>query len=81
MLDGFDLRDAPYTLFAAVHTGLFFLGFDDWEVDERPPKSVWLDGDKLREHVDAIKQKRLNPEREIDGPVEQNALIEDLIVE
>jgi hypothetical protein len=81
LLGEFDLRDAPYTLFAAIHTGLFFLGFDDWEVDERPPKSVWLDSDKLKEHVDGIKQKRSQPDHQIDGPTERNALIKDLIVE
>lgn len=81
LLDGFDLRDAPYTLFEAVHTGLFFLGFDEWEADERPPKSVWLNADKLKAHVDAVKEKRLSPDTQIEGPTETNELIKDLIVD
>lgn len=64
-----------------MHTGLFFLGFDEWDADERPPKSIWLDPDKLKAHVDAVKEKRANPDKQIDGPTEQNELIKDLIVE
>lgn len=60
-----------------------FLSFEELQEDERPPKHIWLDGEKLREHMDnvrAAREERFDPdkrEREIEDPV-QNELTRGL---
>lgn len=71
-----------------MRTALIFLSFDEMEERDRPPKRIWLDGDKLREHMDMVKRRRKEEaERggrdssldEIEDPVE-NAAAKGLIV-
>jgi hypothetical protein len=53
------LVDAPYTLHQNI---VFALRVIRWEEelspDERPPKRIWLDNDKLTAHFDEVQRKR-----------------------
>lgn len=78
-----DLRELPYIWFDAIRRALTFLGFDELEPDERPPKSIWLDDEALRLHFDQVKvmreEKWGSGEERIDDPVE-NPAAKDLLI-
>lgn len=76
--DGIDgLLDLPHPIFEAVRIGHIFLSFEELEPDERPPKSIWMDGEKLSAWFDRV--KRLREEKyggrdtHISDPVENEA--------
>lgn len=59
-----------------------FLSFEELEQGERPPKSIWLDGDKLTSWFDRVKRERerkYGGGQDIADPVE-NAAAKALIV-
>lgn len=75
------LADLPYQLFHALRLALGFLSFDELPKDERPPRSIWLVGDEMRQWFKAVERQRdrkygLKSEDgvsdDIEGPVEQN---------
>lgn len=76
-----DLLDLPFTLAGAIRSALLFLSFDELPREERPPKSIWLDGRRLQEWFDEVRRDR---NRELDGkPVDdpvENAAAESLLV-
>lgn len=37
---------------------LTFLSFEELPEDEQPPKSIWLNGEKMREHFERVKKHR-----------------------
>ncbi len=41
------LWDLPHPLFTAIRMALYFLKFEELESKERPPKKIWLDGEKM----------------------------------
>jgi hypothetical protein len=53
-----DLRDCPHLLFDAIRSALVILSFDELTEDERPPKAIWTDGEKLKAWFDGIKRRR-----------------------
>jgi hypothetical protein len=73
-----DVRDAPHGTFQAIRMGLLVLSFDDLLPDERPPKRIWTDGDKLKTWFDDLKRRRdekydHNGPGEIEDPVDNTA--------
>lgn len=83
--EGYSLGDAPWTLLEAIVFGLHFLGFEEYERDERPPKRIWFDTDALEEHWADVSRKRkekfnLDGEKGIEGDVSHNAAADQLIV-
>lgn len=71
------LSDAPYTLHQAITLGLQFLGFLEMQKDERPPRGIWLDVDRLEEHFRAVERRREEKyggkDDEIENPVRNEA--------
>jgi hypothetical protein len=57
--DGFDdLRDVPHVFFEALRTAVLILSFDELPKDERPPKRIWLDGEKLTDWFKTVEKRR-----------------------
>lgn len=42
----------------AVRHAMVILSWEELPKDEKPPKRIWLDGDKLKEHFDWVERKR-----------------------
>lgn len=53
-----DLRDCPHVLFTAIKSALVVLSFDELAEDERPPKRIWNDGEKLTDWFAEVKRRR-----------------------
>jgi hypothetical protein len=53
-----DLRDAPHHVFEAIRTGLVILSFDEMVPEERPPRRIWLNGEKLSAWLEQVERKR-----------------------
>lgn len=82
-----DLYDLPYNIWNSVRHALGFLGFDELDKDERPPRSIWLDGREMRKHwrqVEATRKVKFGGKADryadegIEGDVEENAAMKDL---
>ena len=57
--DGIDhLGDCPFTLHEAILTGLRILGYEEFPKDERPPRNIWFDSDKLNAWWEEVERKR-----------------------
>lgn len=73
------MADLPYPVHDAISKGLAFVGFDELPSDERPPKSIWLDSEKLEEWFDAVEKRRKEKygdgkdNNDIEDPVENEA--------
>jgi hypothetical protein len=52
------LYDAPHLFVQAVRRALQYLSFDELAEEERPPKKIWLDNDKMTEWFDSVKRNR-----------------------
>ena len=51
------LWDLPHTLHAAIRLALYFLKFEEIpEDDDRPPKHLWLDSEKMEQWWIEVKQ-------------------------
>lgn len=82
------LTELPYTIFDAIRQGLTFLKFQEMDEDEQPPREIWLDTKRLKEHMEMVTRTRKAKygggdaddirDVPIDGPVEENALIAEL---
>lgn len=76
------LADCPYALLDAIRSALVFLSFDELEADERPPRRLWRNPDKLNDWFDGVKRKREQkyapPDQQIDDPVE-NELAREML--
>jgi hypothetical protein len=53
-----DVRDCPHVLFHAIRVALMVIGFDELDRDERPPRRIWLDNDRLSAWFKDIDRKR-----------------------
>jgi hypothetical protein len=76
------LADAPYTLVDAITMGLGFLGFEEHAPEDRPPKRIWQDPERLKAHWAAVRKRWKaggGGEQEIEDPVD-NAAAAGLIV-
>lgn len=66
----------------AIKAALAWLSYEDLPKKERPPKSIWLDADKIRAWWAEVERNR---EAEMKGEgstqdMERNAMMDDLIV-
>lgn len=52
------LADAPFTLHDAIRAGLRILSYEEFPLAERPPRHIWLDGEKLEAHWTGVERKR-----------------------
>jgi hypothetical protein len=52
------LSDAPYNLHQAIVFALRVLDWEDFSPDERPPKRIWLDNERLSAHFKEVQRKR-----------------------
>jgi hypothetical protein len=73
-----DLRDCPHHIFEAIRIAMMILSFDELDRDERPPRRIWLDADRLGEWFKEVERKRKEKysggrDRTIDDPVDNDA--------
>lgn len=78
------IRELPYNIFDAIKLALVFLTYEELESEERPPKKIWLDGEAMSKWWKAVKRRREakysgKGSDDIDGPVERNALADELL--
>lgn len=69
-------------MFNAIRQALAWLTFDELPDDERPPRKIWLNGDKMTEWFAAVKRRREEKyglssdgkisDEPIHGPTSQN---------
>lgn len=52
------LIDLPYTIHNAIISAIGFLSFEELPKDERPPRSIWMDGDALAAHWREVERAR-----------------------
>lgn len=76
------LADLPFTIFNLIANSLFFVSFDEMPKEDRPPKSIWLDSDRMEQHWAALDAKRRDKEqgRADTSKMPRNALIDQLVV-
>lgn len=81
--EGIDhLADCPYTLHQAILFALRVLQYEEFPIDERPPKHLWLDTEKLDDWWEGVERKRKakysgkgeQPEPEDEGEASVNAV-------
>jgi hypothetical protein len=69
-----ELADLPHTIFDAIRSAAIFLSFDELADDERPPRRIWRDGEKLSAHFDEVRRRRnQDTGHDIEDPVENEA--------
>lgn len=72
-----DLRDAPHHIFDAIARGNSILRFFELPDDERPPRRIWLDDERLEEWFAEVNRKRSaraeGRDKEIEDPVDNDA--------
>lgn len=63
---------------------MIFLGFEEMAVEDRPPRKIWMDDEKLVSHFERLREKR---KTEAEGntvssePMEENSLAKEMIIE
>lgn len=76
------LADVPHHLADAISKGLAFVSFDELPSDEKPPRMIWLDEERLSDWFDEVAKRReekwSGESKEIEDPV-QNAAARSLI--
>lgn len=76
------LSDAPFNLVDAITAGLGFLSFEELAMEDRPPKRIWQNPERLNAHWKAMRKRwkeGAGGTGEIEDPIE-NAAAEGLIV-
>jgi hypothetical protein len=75
------VADLPYNLFEAIRLALIFVKFEEMPKEERPPKRIWLDAEKLEAHMKWVEKQRDakysvdkdGQTKEIEDPVQNDA--------
>lgn len=75
------LYDLPFTIFNAIRYALHFLAFEELPREERPPKKIWLDGERMTEWWREVEENR---KRKFGGEgdtmsMPQNALLKQML--
>lgn len=74
--------DLPHPLFHAIRLALGWLKFEELPEEERPPKSIWLDEERMNawwaEVKRAREEKMKNPGSQSVMSMPQNKLMEEL---
>lgn len=52
------LDDLPHTLFGLINRTLLTLSWEELPEDERPPKRIWTDNEKLNSWFEDVRRKR-----------------------
>lgn len=70
--------DVPHQLFEAIQFGLTVVSWEELPKEERPPREIWLQPDKLTAHFEDVERQRKakygSEDREaIEDPVENEA--------
>jgi hypothetical protein len=80
------LHDLPYTVFDAIKLALVWLGYEELESVDRPPREIWLDNDEMAKWWKAVKRRhrarwgdKSDVDEEIEGPTQRNALTDELL--
>jgi hypothetical protein len=83
-----NVRDLPWRLFDAIRMALVFIGFEELEKEERPPKKIWLDDEKLEAWFQQVEKNRErkyggkgkgDSDETLEGESVQNRAAESLI--
>lgn len=79
------LADLPHTFFDAIRQAFSILSWEELPDEERPPKRIWLDSEKLSLHFARVKRDRerkygLKPGEQDGGPMEESGLVDDLVI-
>lgn len=77
------LDDLPWTVHTAIVTGLYYLGFEELDGEERPPKRIWDRPDEMKAWWANVERKRKEKYGQDDsggGEEQQNAAVKDMIV-
>ena len=65
--DGIDhLGECPHTLHEAILTALRILQYEEFPKDERPPRNIWMDSERLADWWEEVDRKRA-AKYKIDG--------------
>jgi hypothetical protein len=72
------LADLPATLHDAISKGLAFVSFDELPSEERPPRKIWLDSERLDEWFTEVEKRRkekygVDGNKDIEDPVGNEA--------
>lgn len=79
---GTSLRDAPYSILEAIRLAQVFISWLELPDDECPPRSIWLNHDRLADHFAGVERKREEQSGQrpaVEDPVD-NLAAKDLIV-
>lgn len=60
------LGECPHTLHEAILTALRILQYEQFPKDERPPRNIWMESEKLSEWWEEVDRKR-EAKFKIDG--------------
>lgn len=52
------LGDAPYTLHRAITQALRILDYEEFPIEERPPRRIWMDNDRLTDWWRDVERQR-----------------------
>lgn len=75
------LYDLPFTIFNAIRLALHFISFEELPREERPPKKIWLDGDRMTEwwrEVEENRKRKLRGEGDTMN-MPQNSLLKQML--
>lgn len=74
------IADLPHSLHDAITVALRYLSWEELPEDERPPRGIYVDGEKLKAHFTKVKKERDEKyggkdgqSREIEDPVSNDA--------
>lgn len=78
------LDDLPWTLHNAIIQAIYYLGYEELEKDERPPKRIWDRPDEMKAWWGMVERKRKEKYGHDDdsggGEEQTNAAVKDMIV-
>jgi hypothetical protein len=71
------LWQLPHTIHTAIRSALYFLTFDELPYPEdRPPKRIWLDSEKMADWWRAVKERRTGDQEVAEMP--QNEALKEM---
>lgn len=76
-----NVRDLPARLFEGIRMAMVFLSFEELPPEERPPRKIWLNDEKLSAwftRVEADRERERGGDNTVDDPVD-NPAARDLI--
>jgi hypothetical protein len=78
------VTDLPFTLYEAMRAALYFLSFETVpDPEDRPPKHIWLDGDRLTQWWNEVADRRQQRAKGdvAFGDMPQNEALKDMFPE